>query len=63
MVHLLSLSPLRILASVQKAQDCDTLHQARSRVAQELASGLECAINPDVMARNHVEVTRLGRVV
>ena len=48
---------------VQEAQDRDTLHHARRRVAKKLASRLQRAVDPNVVLGSHEEVAGLGRVV
>lgn len=51
------------LVAVQQTHDCNALHEAADRVAQESAAGFEGAINADVVLGSHEEVARLGRVV
>lgn len=52
-----------VFASVQQFQYSGPLHQAGSRVAKELAAGLQGAVDAYVVVRDHVEVARLRRVV
>lgn len=57
------LSPSRVLAPVEQAQEGNTLHQTSSRVSKEATSRLESSIDTDMVIGCHVEITRLGRVV
>lgn len=52
-----------VLAPVEEGKDGGALHQTGGRVAKEPASGLESAIDADVVIGDHVEVARLGGVV
>jgi hypothetical protein len=61
--HVLSFTLLLILATVQQSQNCNTLHHTRCGVAQELAAGLQRAIDPNVVLGSHEEVAGLGGMV
>jgi hypothetical protein len=51
------------LVAVQKAQDCNALHETADRVAQESTAWFEGTVDTDVVLGSHEEVTGLGRVV
>ena len=51
------------LVAVQKAHDCNALHERANRVAQESTAWFEGTVDTDVVLGGHEEVARLGRVV
>lgn len=51
------------LVAVQKAHDCNALHETADRVAQESTAWFEGTVDADVVLGSHEEVARLGRVV
>jgi len=59
----LSFALCPILAPIEQGQDRNPFHHTRSRVAQELASGLECSVNSNVVCWGHVKIAGFRRVM